>query len=109
MNQSNLSDLHVAGNSEPGQVHRDRAWWRVERRRLDSDWLGLLLLQAEVLAGWRRRHDPDCEGGPGMREGHIKGRDATSLDALSVELDRARRCDAAAPSTFDALHYELRS
>jgi hypothetical protein len=110
MNQTNLSELHVAGNSEPSQVNHDRAWWRVESRRLDSDWLGLLRLQTEVIARWRGAHDPDLESGRRMRQGHaFKDGGATSLDALAAHLDGTRRCDGAPQSTFDALHCEVRS
>jgi hypothetical protein len=109
MNQTNLSVLHVADNSEPSQVHRDRAWWRVETRRLGSDWLGITQLNAEVIATWRARRDLDRKG-HGMREGRIpKGQDAMSLDALRAHVDCTRGCDGAPRSTFDALHYELRS
>jgi hypothetical protein len=106
MNKTNLSDLNAADNSEPSQVHRDCAWWRVETRRLGSDWLGLLRLQAEVVAGWRRSHLPHWKSGRGMREGH-KGSAATSLDALCA--DGRGQCEGAPQSTFNALHYELRS
>jgi hypothetical protein len=40
-------------------VHHDRAWWRIEARRLGSDWPGILRLQAEAVFGWRARHDPE--------------------------------------------------
>jgi hypothetical protein len=39
--------------------HHDRAWWRVEARRLGSDWPEILRLQAEVVATWRARHDAE--------------------------------------------------
>jgi hypothetical protein len=35
-----------------------RAWWRIEARRLGSDWPGILRLQAEAVFSWRARHDP---------------------------------------------------
>ena len=40
-------------------AHHDRAWWRLEARRVGSDWSGVLALQAEMVARWRARHDPD--------------------------------------------------
>jgi hypothetical protein len=40
-------------------VHHDRAWWRVEARRLGSDWCEILRLYVEVVAAWRTRHDQD--------------------------------------------------
>jgi hypothetical protein len=40
-------------------ANHDRAWWRIEARRLGSNWPGILRLQAEVVATWRSRHDPD--------------------------------------------------
>jgi hypothetical protein len=45
-------------------IHHDRNWWRAEARRLGSDWPGILAVQAEVIARWRARHDPDYEGAP---------------------------------------------
>jgi hypothetical protein len=59
MNKTSLADLRVAGNTAPSQGHHDRAWWRAEARRLNSDWPGILRLQAEVVAGWRARNDPE--------------------------------------------------
>jgi len=61
MDRPHLSDLRLTGNTESGLVHHDRAWWRVEARRLGSDWPAILRLQVEVVAGWRARHDPDWE------------------------------------------------
>jgi hypothetical protein len=40
-------------------AHHDRAWWRLEARRVGSDWPAVLALHAEVVAAWRARHDPD--------------------------------------------------
>ena len=37
-------------------VHHDRAWWRLEARRVGSDWPDVLALHAAVIAAWRRRH-----------------------------------------------------
>ncbi len=51
--------LRRAGNTEPDHVHHDRAWWRVEARRLGADWAGILRLHSEVIDVWRARHDPD--------------------------------------------------
>jgi hypothetical protein len=45
------------GSSRCG--YRDRAWWRVEARRLGSDWPGILRLQADAVDAWRARHDPE--------------------------------------------------
>jgi hypothetical protein len=42
------------------RAYHDRDWWCIEARRLGSDWPGLLRLQAEVIAAWRARHDPDA-------------------------------------------------
>jgi hypothetical protein len=52
--------LGLADNNEMDEVqHHDRAWWRHEARRHDSDWPGILRLQAEVVSGWRAHHDSD--------------------------------------------------
>jgi hypothetical protein len=39
-------------------VH-DRKWWRIEARRVGSDWDSILALHATVIASWRAKHDPD--------------------------------------------------
>jgi hypothetical protein len=39
--------------------HHDRTWWRIEARRLGSDWPGISRLHAEVVTTWRARFDPD--------------------------------------------------
>jgi hypothetical protein len=46
-------------STEPATVaaHHDRAWWRVEARRVGSDWPAVLALHAAVVAAWRARHD----------------------------------------------------
>jgi len=38
-------------------AHHDRAWWRIEARRVGSDWPAVLVLHAEVVTAWRARHD----------------------------------------------------
>jgi hypothetical protein len=60
MDKSYLTDLQLSRNAaDPCRAHRDRACWRLEAQRLGSDWAGILRLQAEVIATWRSRHDPD--------------------------------------------------
>jgi hypothetical protein len=53
------STAHTVAANPVHHAPRDRAWWREEARRVGSDWSGVLALRAEVVAAWRRRHDPD--------------------------------------------------
>jgi hypothetical protein len=38
-------------------AHHDREWWRVEVRRLGSDWPSILKTYAVAVRGWRILHD----------------------------------------------------
>ena len=60
MTENKVNDSRVFPNL-PDHVHHDRAWWRIEARRLGTHWPGILRLQAEIIATWRSRHDPDYE------------------------------------------------
>jgi hypothetical protein len=59
---SGSAGIKVVGNDHgprDGAAHHDRAWWRIEARRLGTDWRGVLRLHAEAVATWRASHDPD--------------------------------------------------
>jgi hypothetical protein len=48
----------LGNNTEAAHLHHGRAWLRVEARRLDSDWPGILRL-SEAIATWRALNDPN--------------------------------------------------
>jgi hypothetical protein len=47
----------VPNTAPTAAAHHDRAWWRLEARRVGTDWDGILALHAAVVAAWRARHD----------------------------------------------------
>jgi hypothetical protein len=51
-------DRALGNNTEAAHLHHGRAWLRVEARRLDSDWPGILRL-SEAIATWRALNDPN--------------------------------------------------
>jgi hypothetical protein len=123
------------GNSTPQHAtatvaaFHDRNWWRVEARRVGSDWGGVLAVHAKVVAAWRRRHDPDYGGlaGPeasrhpghhrNLPHGHLILAAAANGDlpagdhrraAVAVVEDQPSH-GRAAESTVEALMFTLRA
>jgi hypothetical protein len=45
-------------------AHHDREWWRVEARRVGSDWPSILNTYAAAVRSWRILHDVDQEEQP---------------------------------------------
>jgi hypothetical protein len=58
MDRPQPPDLSLADDTEASHLHHGRAWLRVEARRLDADWPGILRL-SEVVATCRALHDPN--------------------------------------------------
>jgi len=50
----------VPNTTARAAAHHDRAWWRLEARRVGSDWPAVLALHAAVVAAWRARQDKDA-------------------------------------------------
>lgn len=92
-------------------AHHDREWWRLEARRVGSDWPSILKTYAVAVRGWRILHDVDQDEQPSacLSADHLLCISSTietimcavrarGVPALKepANIERLSRCDAAA-------------